>query len=390
MPNDPRDLRAATALDTEDEGAALRAYHRLALDVLEHGDALYVLDSEFRFVVVNEAQERISRKPRSQTLGRVLWNVFPEAASPDRRYWHEYHRCMNERVPVAFEEHYAPLGIWAAVSAFPVKAGGIAVFFRDITEQKQAERGLRESEARYRMLFQNMLDGFAYCRMLFDERGRPDDFVYLDVNGAFSRLTGCTMSSGRRSPRCSPGSGSPSQTLLETYGRVARSGESERFEIHFRPLGIWLSISVYSPQADHFVAVFDNITERKLAEQTLRESDRRKSDFLAMLSHELRNPLAPVHNALWILENADRADQAAAARATLNRQVMHLTRIVDDLLDVTRVARGKTSCRRRESSSATWSGGPWTTTARCSPGGRSRSTFAWKAAPSRSMPIRCV
>jgi two-component system CheB/CheR fusion protein len=89
------------------------------------------------------------------------------------------------------------------------------------------------------------------------------------------------------------------------------------------------------------VAVFDNITERKRAEQTLRDSDRRKSEFLAMLSHELRNPLAPVHNALWILENAERGDQAAAARATLNRQVMHLTRIVDDLLDVTRVAGGR-------------------------------------------------
>ena len=137
-----------------------------------------------------------------------------------------------------------------------------------------------------------------------------------------------------------PGIRESQPELLETYGRVARSGHPERFEIDFRPLEMWLSISVYSPQPDHFVAVFDNITDRKRAEQALRESDRRKSEFLAMLSHELRNPLAPVLNALWILENAERGDQAAA-RATLNRQVMHLTRIVDDLLDVTRVARGK-------------------------------------------------
>jgi two-component system CheB/CheR fusion protein len=89
------------------------------------------------------------------------------------------------------------------------------------------------------------------------------------------------------------------------------------------------------------VGVFDNITKRRRAEQAVRESDRRKSEFLAMLSHELRNPLAPLRNALWILDNAERGDQASAARATLNRQVMHLTRIVDDLLDVTRVERGK-------------------------------------------------
>jgi signal transduction histidine kinase len=86
---------------------------------------------------------------------------------------------------------------------------------------------------------------------------------------------------------------------------------------------------------------FDNITERKRAEQALRESDRRKSKFLAMLSHELRNPLAPLRNALWILENAERGEQVAAARVTMNRQVTHLTRIVDDLLDVTRLGRGK-------------------------------------------------
>jgi PAS domain S-box-containing protein len=341
MSRDARENGSDAAPGTEDEVAGLHPDHRLALDVLEHGDALYVLDREFRFVVVNEAQEHISRLRRSETLGRVLWDVFPEAANPDSKYWREYHRCVEDRVPVVFEEYYAPLDLWAAVTAYPTNAGGIAVFFRDITERKQAEKALRDSESRYRMLFQNMLDGFAYCRMLFDERGRPDDFVYLDVNAAFARLTGLHDVVGKRVTEVLPGIRESQPDLLETYGRVARSGDPERFEIDFQPLGIWLSISVYSPHPDHFVAVFDNITERKRAEQTLRDSDRRKSEFLAMLSHELRNPLAPVHNALWILENAERGDQAAAARATLNRQVMHLTRIVDDLLDVTRVAGGR-------------------------------------------------
>ena len=341
MPQNPHDWRATPALESEDEGTGLRADHALALDVIEHGDPLYVLDSQFRFVLVNEAQERLSRKPRSETLGLVLWDVFPEAANVERKYWREYHRCMEDRVPVAFEEYYAPLGAWAAITAYPTRAGGIAVFFRDVTEQKRAEEALRESESRYRMLFQNMLDGFAYCRMLFDESGRPNDFIYLDVNAAFSKLTGLRDVVGKRVTEVLPGIRESQPELLETYGRVARSGQSEELEVDFSPLGLLLSISIYSPQRDHFVAVFDNITERKRAEQALRESDRRKSEFLAMLSHELRNPLAPVRNALWILENAERSDQAAAARATLNRQVMHLTRIVDDLLDVTRVARGK-------------------------------------------------
>lgn len=82
--------------------------------------------------------------------------------------------------------------------------------------------------------------------------------------------------------------------------------------------------------------------ENERAERALREADRRKDEFLEVLSHELRNPLAPIRSCLHVLENAA-ADGAAAARAReiVSRQVAHLTRLVDDLLDVTRVAHGK-------------------------------------------------
>jgi CheY-like chemotaxis protein len=74
----------------------------------------------------------------------------------------------------------------------------------------------------------------------------------------------------------------------------------------------------------------------------LREADRRKNEFLGVLSHELRNPLAPIRNALWLLERADPAgEQARRARTIVDRQVSHLARLVDDLLDVTRISRGK-------------------------------------------------
>jgi signal transduction histidine kinase/CheY-like chemotaxis protein len=78
------------------------------------------------------------------------------------------------------------------------------------------------------------------------------------------------------------------------------------------------------------------------AYEALHESDERKSSFIAMLSHELRNPLAPLRHALWLLDRAGPgSEQAAHARATLGRQLLHLTRITDDLLDVTRISRGK-------------------------------------------------
>jgi CheY-like chemotaxis protein/two-component sensor histidine kinase len=86
----------------------------------------------------------------------------------------------------------------------------------------------------------------------------------------------------------------------------------------------------------------------KLAEEALRQADRRKDDFLGMLSHELRNPLAPLRNASFILEHADPlGEQAARARGVIRRQADHLASLVDDLLDVTRITRGRVELRRR-------------------------------------------
>jgi signal transduction histidine kinase/CheY-like chemotaxis protein len=90
-----------------------------------------------------------------------------------------------------------------------------------------------------------------------------------------------------------------------------------------------------------------SIAERRCAEEALRDADRRKDEFLAMLSHELRNPLAPIRNSAYLLQRADPAsERAARARAVIERQVNHLSRLVDDLLDVTRIARGKIELRR--------------------------------------------
>lgn len=145
----------------------------------------------------------------------------------------------------------------------------------DVTDHKRAEEELRESEARYHSLFENTLDGFAYCQMLFDEHDHPQDFVYLAVNDAFGRLTGLENVIGKRATEVIAGIKEMAPELFETYGRVASTGNPERFEIDFKPLGLWLSVSVYSSEKGYFVAVFDNITDRKRAEEALRQSEER-------------------------------------------------------------------------------------------------------------------
>jgi diguanylate cyclase (GGDEF)-like protein/PAS domain S-box-containing protein len=135
----------------------------------------------------------------------------------------------------------------------------------DISVRKAGE----ESERRYRSLFENMLEGFAHCEMVFDDRGRPIDFVYLAVNGTFEKLTGLRNVMGRRFTEVVTGGKNSQSELFERYGRVALTGMPERFEIEVKGLGMWFSISAYGAGKGCFVAVFDNITERKLVEESL-------------------------------------------------------------------------------------------------------------------------
>ncbi len=141
---------------------------------------------------------------------------------------------------------------------------------QDVTERKQAEAALRESEQHYRSLFENMLNGFAYCRMLYDG-DRPVDFIYLAVNAAFGALTGLKDVEGRKVSEVIPGIRESDPALFATYGRVARTGRPERLEYHLVAMKMWFALAVYSPRPDHFVAIFDTITERKAAEQRLHE-----------------------------------------------------------------------------------------------------------------------
>ena len=143
-----------------------------------------------------------------------------------------------------------------------------------IIRQRSAENELRESRENYRSLFANMLDGFAYCQMIFDVDGKPVDFVYLEVNDAFERLTGLKKESvvGKRAIEAIPGI-KENPELFEIYGRVSDTGKEEKFDLFFKPLSIWLSISVYSPRKGYFAAVFENITQRKKAEEELKKAN---------------------------------------------------------------------------------------------------------------------
>ncbi|MGV8120014.1 MAG: PAS domain S-box protein [Candidatus Xenobiia bacterium LiM19] len=136
-------------------------------------------------------------------------------------------------------------------------------------ERKRVEEAEQESEIRYRSLFENMLEGWAYCKMLY-QGDEPQDFIYIAVNPAFERLTGLKDIVGKRVTEVIPGIRETHPELFGAYGRVAMTGKPEKLKFFFEPLRIWLNISVYSNEKEHFSAVFENITEHKQAEDELR------------------------------------------------------------------------------------------------------------------------
>lgn len=146
-----------------------------------------------------------------------------------------------------------------------------AVLYPLDESQPQAGEALRKSEQRYRSLFENMLNGFAFCQMHF-EHETPVDFTYLEVNQAFENLTGLKNVTGKRVSEVIPGFRAADPELFEIYGRVAMTGVPERFERYVVALEAWFLVSVYSSQKGHFIAVFDVITERKQAEVKLRRT----------------------------------------------------------------------------------------------------------------------
>jgi PAS domain S-box-containing protein len=144
-------------------------------------DGFFSVDPSFRLLQVNAAMCRAARMSEKELVGRVLWDCFPDAKEPTSPYWLNYRRVMETREPATFVAHYAPLDLWTEARAYPMPDGGLAVFFRDVTESRQTLARLAESERRTEILADNAASGL----FLLDARGHA---TFMNVSA--KRLTG--------------------------------------------------------------------------------------------------------------------------------------------------------------------------------------------------------
>ena len=205
----------------------------------------------------------------------------------------------------------------------------LAVTTIDIaSKRKMIEDALKDSQGKYRTLFDHMREGFAFCRMIFDHKDEPIDWIYLKVNPAFYKLTGLEDIEGKSVINAIPGIKEMNPELFKTYGRVARTGLAEEFEIEFKPLKLSLKVSVFSPKPDHFIAVFEDITEymHKMAEQRL---TRKKFELLGQISrHDIFNQMLVINGITDVLRKRNDTEQLVTSFVSISEASEKIDRIL--------------------------------------------------------------
>lgn len=200
-------------------------------------------------------------------------------------------------------------------------------------------------------LFEHMITGFAYHRVVTDDDGRPIDYVFLEINPAFERLTGLRAADliGRRVTEALPGIENDPADWIGTYGRVALGGDAVRFEQYSEALDRWYNVCAYSPEPGHFAVTFDEITALKQAQQEhdrlIRDLEQKNAElerFTYTASHQLRSPLVTVRGFLDALQEdlaAGDLDSVGDDIDRIRRAADRMNALLDQLLELSRVGR---------------------------------------------------
>lgn len=315
-------------------------------------DQFYVLDREWRYSFVNDRVTVVVGKSKEELLGKVIWELYPDVI--DSEFYTQVHHAFAQQQVMRFEYYYPAWRRWFENRIYPF-ADGVSVFVTDISEQKQAELALRESEQRFR----NMADNAPVMIWVTDSTGCC---TYLSQS--WYNFTGQTEETGLGLGWLDAVHPEDFESAKNAF--LAANQRHEAFRIEYRlrrkdgeyrwvidAATPWLS---WDGEFLGYIGSVIDITERKAAETerdrllTLEQAaraeaekaNRIKDEFLAVLSHELRSPLNPILGWSRLLQtnNFDPASQQKAL-ATIERNAQLQVQLIDDLLDVSRILRGK-------------------------------------------------
>lgn len=315
---------------------------------------VFMKDIAGRYLVINRWCENLLKLSEKEIRGKTPHEILPREVADQFAAAHQ--RVIEKQSVQTFEQHILFNGRRMTVlsTQFPIRdrsgqmiaLGGVSI---DITDRKKAEQALRESEQRFRAIFNS---AYEFVGLL------DTDGTMIEANQTSLDFIGARAADvvGRPFWETPWWDVNPQQKeRLKTAIAEAREGKFVRFEAEHPGKDGGLEIIDFSvrPIIDDegrvtmLIPEGRRITERKQAEAALREADRRKDEFIAMLAHELRNPLAPIRNIVNLLQRKRSLDpQVQKGGAIIARQLDYLTRLIDDLLDVSRISRDKLELRK--------------------------------------------
>lgn len=308
------------------------------------------LDREHRFVFWNRGAERLTGYSREEVLGggSVLEVIYPDEAHrrhAEKAREHVIQGGAADGLPLLVRTKDGRERTLAFYSRGVRGEGGeplgLANVAIDVTESLAGEKALRESEARFRSLFETMTEGVALHRLLLDEAGRPVDYVVTDVNRAYFDHTGIRREDaiGRRASELYGAGGPP---YLDVFGRVATTGEPARIEVHFEPMRRHFRILVFSPAPGEFATVFEDVTAAKEMEAALTASNaalvarnEELDAFAHTVAHDLKNPVSAI---LGFVEHLGQglegmtAEERRESLQAIEKSALKMRSIIDALL----------------------------------------------------------
>ena len=304
---------------------------------------------------------------RPDLIGKAVIDALPEVAAQGfidllDKVYHSGEPFIRVDLPVLLqrqpdapaEKRFIDLTYTALRDANGIITG-ILAHGVDQTHRMKADLELRSSQERYHTLLSSMDEGFCILELIVDGEANPIDCLVLEANLAFEKHSGLRDCAGLTLKTIAPGF---EQRWIERYAAVVRSGESARFIDHSIPYDRWFDVyacRIGGADSIRIGVVFNDITDRKRNEESLRqfaadmsEADRRKSEFLATLAHELRNPLAPIRSGLGVMRmSMDNPTMVAKVLTMMDRQVDHMVHLIDDLMDLARISGGKIDLRKQ-------------------------------------------
>lgn len=314
-------------------------------------DGFVTFDTSWRCTFLNEKAEVLAGRKKEELIGRCIWDVFPDAR--DLPIYQAVQLAMLQQQNLDFEQYHAELNRWLEVRFYP-STRGISLFISDVTERRHAQDELRESKTRLEFALNaaqmgdwdfNLADNTSHRSLRHDQA-----FGYTEPVAEWGLET--FMSHVHPEDR---------EEVSRKFFASIVGNEPWRFECRV----IWPDRSVHwiamhgglyhdaSGRFPRMIGIVMDISARKDAEvalvqqtQALQEADRKKDEFLAMLSHELRNPLAAVSHAATLINGAVGPEDLHWAAGVIDRQTRQLAHLIDDLLDVSRITTGKIHLRK--------------------------------------------